>query len=239
MSKDKKSERLKVSPKNIDLLIKKAKKVIKEGGVVISPTDTVYGLICDAKNKKAVKKIFKIKKRKEKKPIPVFVKDLKMAKNLAILDKKQEKFLKRVWSTRQNFGKTWAGKGKITAVLLAKPRTKKMFPKFVVSPENKIGLRIPDYKIVNQLLATFNRPLAATSANISGEKESVKIKDVLEQFKNQKHQPDLILDAGNLKPSLPSTVIDLTNFKIKILREGGFSKRKISEILEKIKNEKK
>ena len=71
---------MKLTKKNFEKIIKIAEKSIKEGKVLICPTDTVYGLIADATNKKAVEKIFKIKKRPLKKPIPIFVKDIKMAK---------------------------------------------------------------------------------------------------------------------------------------------------------------
>ena len=212
-------ERLKVSPKNLDEILKKAMKVIRQGGVIVCPTDTVYGLIADAKNKKAVKKIFKIKKRKEEKPIPIFVRDLKMAKSLVLINKFQEKLLKKVWP------------GKVTVLLKAKKLTKKIFPKSIISSENKIGLRIPNYKFLNILLEKLNFPLTGTSANISGKPPSTKIKEVLNQFfltKTGGRLPDLILDAGNLKFSRPSTVVDLTN--LKILRDGAVPKLRIFKI---------
>ena len=194
---------IKLSAKNLN----KAVRIIKKGGILIFPTDTVYGLIADAKNKAAVKKIFKIKKRFFKKPLPVFIKDLNTAKDLAKIDKKQEKIIKRCWP------------GKVTFILKAKA-TK--LPKGIISKDKKIGLRIPDYKFLSLLLKKVNCPLAETSANISGKKASTKIKEVLKQFKKGRYQPDLVLDAGNLKTSLPSTVVDLIDFKI--LRKGELSK---------------
>lgn len=199
-------------------IIELSKEIIKEGGIIIFPTDTVYGLLCDATNKETIKKLFKIKNRSFKKPIPIFVKDIKMAKKLVFLNKKQENLLKKFWP------------GKITFILKAK--TKK-FPKGILSKDKKIGLRIPNYKLLNILLEKLDLPLSGTSANISGKPESTKIKDILNQFKNKKLLPDLIIDAGNLKPSLPSTVFDLTSFKI--LREGAISKEKIFKILNKTK----
>jgi len=192
----------KVSQRNLEKIIEIVAKSIKQGKVIVCPTDTVYGLIADATNEKAVEKILKIKKRRAQKPIPVFVKDLKMAKNLAFVNKNQEKFLKSVWP------------GKVTVIL--KPRKK--FPKGIGKPKKEIGLRIPDYEIINQLLLAINFPLTGTSANISGEPPSTKIKEVISQFKNQKHQPDLVIDAGNLKSSKSSTVLDLTVSPPKILR---------------------
>ena len=216
--------RIKISSKNFKKVIGETVEVIKMGGVATVPTDTVYGLIADATNEKAVRKIFKIKKRSLKKPIPIFVKDLKMAKSLAIINKNQEKFLKKFWP------------GKVTVILKVK---NKKFPKGSFSKDKKIGLRIPNYKLVNILLEKLNFPLTGTSANISGKPGSTKIREVLKQFENQFStrsgggQPDLILDAGNLKPSLPSTVIDLEN--LEILREGEIPKEKIFKILKQKK----
>ncbi len=205
---------LKITPKNLINSVEIAVKLIRQGKAIVYPTDTVYGLLADAANEKAVKKIFKIKKRPEKKPLPIFVKDLKMAKNLALIDKPQEKFLRKAWFTRPNFKETWAGKGKITAVL------KRKKTKLYGVEKQTIALRIPKHKLVNKLLEKINRPLVGTSANISGKPASTKIKEVIGQFKEQKKdRPDLIIDAGDLKPSKPSTIIDLTGKEPIILRE--------------------
>ena len=205
---------------------KEITKAIKNGKVVICPTDSVYGLIADATNKNAVEKVFKIKKRKTQKPIPIFVKDLKQAKKLAKINKNQGKFLKKVWFTHPNFSKDaqkrmvkigpkiWASKGRVTVIL----RPKRRFSKGIGKPKKEIGLRIPNYKIINQLLSIINRPLTGTSANISEKTASTKIKEVLKQFRNQKYQPDLVISAGNLPKSRPSLVIDLTREPPKILR---------------------
>ncbi|PIR72140.1 MAG: threonylcarbamoyl-AMP synthase [Candidatus Nealsonbacteria bacterium CG10_big_fil_rev_8_21_14_0_10_36_24] len=191
--------------------IKEVIKIIKKGGVVVCPTDTVYGLITDATNKKAVEKIFKIKKRDKKKAIPIFVKDIKTAKNLAFINEKQEKFLRENWP------------GKITVIL--KRKVKCGLPEILFSKKKTIGLRIPNYKLIKKLLQKTNKPLTGTSANISRKPPSTKIKEVLKQFSAQggpvsdgKDQPDLIIDVGNLKKSRPSRVIDLTKNKQKILR---------------------
>lgn len=195
-------ETIKVSKRNFKKIIEKAKKAIEEGKVLVFPTDTVYGLICDAKNEKAIKKIFEIKKRKIEKVLPIFVKDLKMANSIAEIEKFQENFLKKIWP------------GKITVIL----RSKEKFPKGILK-NGKIGIRIPKYKFLNKILKALNRPLAQTSANVSGKKVARNVKGILRQFKDLK--PDLIFDAGNLKPSLPSTVVDLTKKEPKILRKGA------------------
>jgi len=189
--------------KNIDL--KNLAREIKKGRVIVCPTDTVYGLLADATNKKAVEKIFKIKKRPKTKPLPIFIKDLETAKRLAIIDKNQERFLKKAWP------------GKITAVLKRKAANRKQ--KIYGIDKKTIALRISKYKLVLELLKAINKPLTGTSANISGKPATTKIKDILRQFQNKKFQPDLILNTGNLKSSKPSKVIDFTGKRPKILRD--------------------
>src|SRR5882672_5112970 len=77
--------------------------VLKNGGVVICPTDTVYGFLADAGNKKAVDKIYKIKKRPKSKPLPVFVANMKMAREVAEINARQEKILKKRWPGKYTF----------------------------------------------------------------------------------------------------------------------------------------
>jgi L-threonylcarbamoyladenylate synthase len=202
---------LKISSKNFNKIIKEAIKSIKKGKIMVCPTDTIYGLVADARNEKTVKKIFKMKKRKKQKPLPIFVKDVKMAKRLALINKEQELFLRNIWP------------GEITVILKKKKSYK--IPKIIFDRKKTIGLRIPKYNLIGVLLKELNRPLTGTSANISGKPGSNKIKDILNQFKEQKIKPDLIIDAGNLKKSKPSTIIDLTGSKPKFLRIGQLSKK--------------
>lgn len=225
---------LKMNQKNFKEVTEIVMELIKEGKVIIFPTDTVYIPIADATNKKAVRKVFQIKQRSQKTPFPIFVKDIKMAKKLARIDKTQEKFLKIVWP------------GKITAVL-KRPRTrtpapersqvqycawrssvrdtansmqgkKKTKTRIYGVAKDTIALRIPDFKPVNFLLEKLKIPLVGTSANISGKPASGNLKKILSQFRNKKYQPDLMIDAGNLPNSKSSTVLDLTILPPKILR---------------------
>ncbi len=181
-------------------LIDKIKACLEKGQVLILPTDTVYGLICDARNKGAVKRIFEIKGRDFNKPIGVFVKDINMAKEFADINQKQEGIMKKYWP------------GKITFLL----KRKNNLPEVLFSGSNMIGIRIPDYELIKDLFKQIDFPLAQTSANISGEPASVKINHVLSQLENKK--PDLVIDAGDLAEAESSTVIDLINFKT--LRQG-------------------
>lgn len=193
---------LKLSSKNHQKIIKKAIEAIRNGKVIVCPTDTVYIPVADATDRIAVGKVFLIKKRLLKKPIPIFVKDIKMAKKLAYINKEQEKFLRKIWP------------GRVTVVL----KRKKAKTKLYGVDQKTIALRIPNYKLINILLKKFNKPLVGTSANISGKAASGNLKEVLNQFKKRKYQPDLIIDGGILFGK-PSRVIDLTVSPPKILRE--------------------
>lgn len=175
--------------------------LLKKGSVLVFPTDTVYIPLADATNEKAVKKVFLIKKRSLKKPIPIFVKDIKMAKGLAKINKEQEEFLKTAWP------------GRVTVVLERKRSRIKLYG---VDKET-IALRVPNYKLINSLFKKINRPLVGTSANISGQPSSGVVEVILRQFKNKEHQPDLAIDGGALDGK-PSTVFDLIKWPPKILR---------------------
>lgn len=179
-----------------------AAKALSQGKVLVCPTDTIYGLIADATNARAVEKIFRIKHRKREKPLGIFVKNLAMAKKLAKVTKTQEAFLKKVWP------------GKVTAVLQMKRR----FPKGV-GVQNTIGIRVPKYHFLNLLFKKFNHALVQTSVNISDTPPLQRVQDMAGVFGKRKWKPDLIFDAGTLPLSRPSIVIDITRENKKILRK--------------------
>ena len=209
---------LKVNPENLresEEAIVEAAKVMLAGGTVVFPTDTVYGLGCDATNEYAVKRIFKIKERKETNPLAVIVRDIEMVKKVAFVDRRLEKALNMVWP------------GAITVILWKKYK----LPEILTAKEQTIGLRIPDYKLTQFLAENMGRPFVATSANISGQQATNKISEVLNYFEKSLVKPDLILDAGDLKCSEPSTVLDLSVEKPKITRIGPVDKKKLLEIL--------
>ena len=196
---------IKINPKKPDKkIIKETVGMIKKGGAVIIPTDTVYGLTANALDEKAVRRLFLIKKRTINKPFSVFVKDLKMAKKISCIDSKREKILRKFWP------------GQITFVL----KKKKIIPDFLTADKKTIGLRIPNCLIIKNIFEFLNFPLIGTSANISGKPAFGEIKKIIKQFQDQKNQPDLILDTGNLPKSKPSTIVDLTFKTPKILRDG-------------------
>ncbi len=194
-------ETILLTPENLQSSVETASKVIKGGGVIIAPTDTVYGMIADATNESAITKLFEIKNRPTSKSLPIFVQNIKIAKTWAIISPEQELYLKNNWP------------GKVTTILKRKDDTKI----FGVELET-IALRIPSYPFINLLLERINLPLSGTSANISGEPSSTKIDEILKQFENKEIQPDLIISAGDLPESQPSTIVDLSQVEIKVIR---------------------
>lgn len=209
---------LKVDPENLreseEAIVETAKTMLK-GGIIIFPTDTVYGLGCDATNENAIKKIFKIKNRQNNKPVSIIVRDIEMAKKVAFIEARLERALNLIWP------------GPVTVILYKRHK----LPDVLTAGKETIGLRIPDYKLTHWLSENMGRPYVATSANLSKEPATTKISQVLKYFDKNYLKPDLVLDAGDLKYSEPSTVLDLTSPKPKIVRIGPVDKKKLLEIL--------
>lgn len=194
--------------------LKIAIKILKSGGVVAYPTDTAYGLGADSENEKAVLKIFKIKGRKKEKSLPLIAGNIKIVKKYAKLDEIFFQLAKKYWP------------GPLTLVLYPTALAKRKFAKQIFQ-NGKMAIRVPDCDIARKLSKALGRPITSTSANISGEPMCYSQKQIKEHFKGRKYQLDYILDggqsacAGRLKKSKPSTIIEVQNGKIVILRKGG------------------
>jgi len=186
--------------------IKEIVTALKNGAVLVCPTDTVYGFVCDATNKKAVEKIFKIKKRDKSKSLPVFVGDVKMAKKYAVIKEREEKFLNENWP------------GAVT-VVLKRPKGSPKGLSPLVYKDKTIALRQPNHNLITEIFKKFRRPLAQTSVNISDQPILGDIKEIIKIFDCEAYQPDLVVAAGNLPKNKPSIIIDLTGDKINILRK--------------------
>jgi L-threonylcarbamoyladenylate synthase len=193
---------IRIEDDKTDSAVHIAVEVLQEGGVVACPTDTVYGLLADATNEKAVEKVFAIKGREKGKPLPVFVADINMAKRLAHILKEQEEFLKKSWP------------GKVTAIM----RSKHVLPRALEGDE-KIALRVPNYKLVNMIVEKFGQPITGTSANVSGQPSCFSAQEIVAQFQERELQPDLVLDAGELPASHPSQIVDITGEEKKVIRK--------------------
>ena len=187
---------------NFQKAVQKAAAALLQGNVVVCPTDTVYGLLADATNGKAVRKVVQIKGRQQGKPLPIFVKDMATAKQLAKISLLQEKYIKKVWP------------GKITLVF----KSRGVLPKETGTTKT-IGLRTPNHVFLQMLLAVLGRPVVGTSANLAGKPPILDSKDIIKQFWKRTYKPDILLDAGKLPRSRPSRVIDIIGSEPKILRK--------------------
>jgi len=199
---------LKVScnSKNLD----SAQRIIKQGGIVIFPTDTVYGIGCNPYDKEAIKKLYKIKKRSVTKFFPVLVYSMREASKIAIFDKKSSIIAKKLWP------------GQITLIL--KIKDKKI--KHALDLEDKIAVRVPNNKCTLKLLKTC-KVLVGTSANISGHDALVDPK----QYEDEIKKVDLFIDDGKIVNGGESTIAEIINNNLKIYRKGKISKQEILEIL--------
>ncbi len=179
--------------------------VIKKGGLVVFPSDTVYGLLADATNKEAVGKLIAFKERPPGKPISIFVSDFKMLIEYVKIKEDQLLLLKQLLP------------GPFTIVLDSRHQTVKLLE----SEKGTLGVRIPDFKFITDLVYQLDKPVTATSANLSNRPPHYQIETLLEELPKQKKDLlDLIIDIGKLPRNKPSTVIDLTEPKMKIIREG-------------------
>ena len=196
-------------------IIHKAVTVIQRNGVIVYPTDTVYGLGVIALRTHCLERLFKLKKRPQTKPVPIMIGNIAMAKKLALVDRRTEKVLEAVWP------------GPVTVVLAKR----QIVPDILTAGKRTVGLRIPDCRLIQILLASLGEPITATSANFSGSSPLVSAVEVIKVFEKAYPRPDLILDAGDLPNNPPSTVLDLTGSQPKILRVGPTSKENLLESL--------
>jgi len=195
--------------------LRKAKKNIENNNVIGIPTETVYGLAGNAYSNKSVTKIFKLKKRPNFNPLIIHFKNLSDLKNNVILNKDFTKLYKAFCP------------GPITFIL--KRKTKSKISKIATARKKTVAVRIPKHKVARSLLNILKVPLAAPSANIASKLSPTSAKDVVDEFGNK---IKLILDGGQCKIGLESTIIDLT-VKPTILRPGSISVEKIQKILKK------
>lgn len=206
-----------LSDKNIKKLAKETADILHRGGAVIFPTDTLYALGVDALSGHAIDLFFSLKKRPAHKPIPIFVKDIEAAKKIAFINKRQEDILEQLWP------------GAFTIVL----EKKNVLSQRLSAGEKTIGLRVPDSVFCKDLLAEFDGPITASSANISGMEPLLDIDEIIKQFNTYSQLPHFIIDAGVLPASEPSTVINITGKKPKVLRFNSATEGKLKKIFGK------
>lgn len=185
-------------------IIDRAVKVLEHDGLIVYPTDTVYGLGADAFSDEAIEKVYESKGRMAGKPVSLAVSDREMLFLVARVDERAGAFIDEFLP------------GPVTVVLKARP----VVPPVLTGGTGLIGVRIPSHVVPVTIIQKFDAPITATSANRSGGKDPVTPDEC-----NVMH--DLLIDGGRL-PGTPSTVVDLTTGTI--IREGAAG-RKVREFL--------
>jgi L-threonylcarbamoyladenylate synthase len=177
-----------------------AAKIIRLGGLVAFPTETVYGLAANCADKKAMARLCRVKKRPEGKPFTVHISGSAIIRKMGCRVTGEAKAL---------MDKYWPGP--LTLVLPAKGG-------------KKIGFRMPANKVALELIKISRVPVAAPSANLSGSRPPVKASDVLKELDGK---IDMLIDAGKTDVGVESTVIDMTVKPFKVLREGAIKEKAI------------
>ncbi|MCB0284051.1 MAG: threonylcarbamoyl-AMP synthase [Calditrichaeota bacterium] len=212
----------KIDPQNPDpKIIKKAVECLKKGGVIVYPTDTLYGLGIDTYNRNAVNKLFLIKQRDMRRPVSLLVDSIERIEEEFGLDEEVKSDLEKLLP------------GRITAVIKNKKQKKNPILEQIEKEGEylpTVGVRIPDHPVSAAIAAEFKSPISSTSANISGMDNVFSIQNVIAQFSSEL---DFILDAGPIQESMGSTIIDFTSSPYLILRDGDFPKDELKEILGK------
>ncbi len=194
--------------------MKKIRKILEKGGVIIFPTETVYGLGVDPFNREAVKKIYKIKKRDRKKPLTLHIGESLDIYRFAHVDRRAKLFI-------ENFLP-----GPLTIIL---PKLRNV-PRWVVAGRTKVGFRFPSCQAAQEIIKFSKTPIAATSVNISGQPPITDIKEIEKRFG---HLVDYIIKEPCNLSRTASTVVDLTKKPFKILREGEITAEELEATLRK------
>jgi L-threonylcarbamoyladenylate synthase len=190
-----------------------AENIIKQGGLIAFPTDTIYGVAADPFNPEALEKVYMVKERPDEKALPVLIGDLSQLNDLVSTIRED------VFKIAASF---WPG-----ALTLVLPKAPSIPAELSAYPT--IGVRMPDLAFALSLLKQTG-PLATTSANISNGPNPISAQDVIDQLGGR---IDLILDGGQTPGHIASTVVDATTMDYKILREGPIRMTDLQSLINK------
>lgn len=205
---------IKISAKNPDSkAVREIVRVLKDGGVIAFPTDTVYGLGA-VMSRPGRKDLLKVKRREASRPLGVFVPSFSQVRRLTVeISSDAIKLMRRLWP------------GRLTLVFKASARIPGR-----LQHQKTIGIRIPDQSWLLSVLKKLKNPLLQTSANLSGHPPLTTVSQILESLGNR---VDLIVDAGKVKTGKPSSVVDMSGSQPRILRVGSISRQRVERILQK------
>ncbi|MCK9443990.1 MAG: L-threonylcarbamoyladenylate synthase [Tissierellaceae bacterium] len=208
---------VKIDENHIDKgLMEEAVEIIKNGGLVAFPTETVYGLGANGLNEEAVRKIFQAKGRPQDNPLILHVHSTQQVKELVVeIPEIARICMEKFWP------------GPITFLL----KRSQIVPDIITAGLDTVAIRMPENKIALELIRMANTPIAAPSANISGRPSPTSANHVIDDLMGKVH---MIIDGGKTGVGLESTVLDLSGDLPMILRPGGVTKEELSQIIPNI-----
>lgn len=202
-----------ILPANDQAGINKAVDLLKNGDVVVFPTDTIYGIGASIAKESGVKKIFEVKSRSPDKPLIIYVASFEQLEQVTQeIPQSTIESLRKIWPGAMSgiFGKT------------------AIVPPFVTSGKDTVAVRIPNHPLCLELVRQVGAPLAVTSANVSGMETENTAPEVAAQLGEQ---VPLVLDGGSNPEQLPSTLVDFTGATAQLLREGAWSFSKLRQAI--------
>ena len=201
-----------------DKKLQEVANIIRQGGIVVFPTETVYGIGTNGLDSKAISKVYHVKQRPLNKPISLLVSSLEMVKavteNISDIEYKlMEAFFP----------------GPLTIIL----KKNKAVPNNLTNNTDTVGIRLPDNIIARKLIEYANVPIATPSANISGKPSGINIQEIIKDFGDK---VDYYIDGGPSKLGIGSTIVKIDGNEPIILRKGSISEEEINEVVNKYKN---
>lgn len=185
--------------------IKKAVEILKNGGIIVYPTETVYGIGCDPLDMEAYDRVQRLKKRMEYKPMLLLAYSLNHVEEMAgSLSEIPRKLAEKFWP------------GPLTIII--KPR--KNFPEYLLGPSHGAAFRVSSHPVAASLAKEFGRPIISTSANITGQAPMVTYEKALNTFENI---VDIVIGTHEILTGKPSTVVDLTSGHFSLVRKGNIT----------------
>ena len=196
--------------------LKEPAEIITNGGIVVFPTETVYGIGTNGLDKNAIEKLYKVKQRAKNKPISLLVSDINMINLVANITQLEYKLIEKFFP------------GPLTIIL----KNKRIVPDILTANTDTIGVRMPDNEVARKLIEYANVPIATPSANISEKPSGTNIQDIVKYFEDK---VDYYIDEGESKIGVGSTVVKIVDGRPEILREGIITREEIYNCLNNIK----
>jgi len=209
---------LRLSAANLQMVVEKSAEVLQKGGVLVYPTDTIYGLGGDPFQPVVVERIYTIKGRDFQKPIHVLIGSLEVLSQLVDnVPGVAQKLMDAFWP------------GPLTIIFKVKTTVQGRF----LAPDHTIGVRLPDHAFCRQLSVALAKPILSTSANLSGGENPLSLEDVPPEIQQA---ADVLVDEGRTQQPVPSTIVKVSNHHMQLIRKGGIPLERIEAVIGEIKN---